>query len=347
MAAAPSMLGLTERFLLYLAAERRLSANYRTSIRRSLHHFARWMEQQGLELEELSPESFSAYGAALRREGLADSSCRVAMVHLRIFFRYLAARKVLPTDPAALLHGGRATQHVPETLSAPEVQRLLESVDPRELPFGARDRAMLEMLYGSGLRVSELVHLRADQLDWESGFIRVEGKGSKLRYVPMGGVAAKALRRYLEAARPMLLREGRRAETLFLSCRGTQLTRERVRQIIRSRAAAAGLTERVFPHIMRHSFATHLLENGADLRVIQDMLGHSDLATTQIYTHVEQKRLEQLHRRFHPRGRLHPGDASHGGAPSADTPSGGNSLGGGRSGGACPGGDPSGGPMRD
>lgn len=210
---------------------------------------------------------------------------------------------MLPENPAALLVAGGIRRSIPETLSADHVNRLLESIDPTDVPFGARDRAMLEMLYGSGLRVSELVALRAEQIDWEEMFLRITGKGGKTRYVPLGRVAADALRRYLGEGRPKLCRAGRRAAALFLSNRGTQLTRERIRQIIKTRAAAAGLPENVYPHIMRHSFATHLLENGADLRVIQDMLGHSDLATTQIYTHVEQKRLVNLHRNFHPRGK--------------------------------------------
>lgn len=294
---------LIEEFLLYLAAERGLSLNYRLSVRRSLTRFADWCAGQGLAAEELSEPLLAAYHRSMRADGLAASSCRVAMVHLRIFFRHLASTGVLPENPAALLVAGGISRSIPETLSADHVNRLLESIDPTDVPFGARDRAMLEMLYGSGLRVSELVALRAEQIDWEEMFLRITGKGGKTRYVPLGRVAADALRRYLGEGRPKLCRAGRREDALFLSNRGARLTRERIRQIIKARAAAAGLPENVYPHIMRHSFATHLLENGADLRVIQDMLGHSDLATTQIYTHVEQKRLVNLHRNFHPRGK--------------------------------------------
>ncbi|MDO5450317.1 MAG: tyrosine recombinase [Akkermansia sp.] len=292
-----------ESFLLHLAAERGLSANYRLSVRRSLERFDSWCAERGLEPAQVAEPLLAEYHRSLHAAGLAASSCRVAMVHLRIFFRHLAAKGVLPHNPAALLETGRAGRNLPETLGAEHVARLLESIDPADLPFGARDRAILEMLYGSGLRVSELVNLRPEQVDWQEMFLRITGKGNKTRYVPLGGMAAESLRSYLQQGRPKLLRPGRAAAALFLSNRGTQLTRERIRQIIKARAAAAGIPENVYPHIMRHSFASHLLENGADLRVIQDMLGHADLATTQVYTHVEQKRLVSLHRAFHPRGR--------------------------------------------
>jgi len=295
---------LAEKFLLYLAAERGLSPQYRNSVRYSLARFAAWCEGQGKGPGDVSQNDLTNYRCAMRNDGLADSSCRVAMVHLRIFFRYLARTKVIEADPAALIHPGRSRMHIPDTLGDAAVRRLLESIDPGDLPYGARDRAMLEMLYGSGLRVSELVHLRPEQVDWDEAFLRVTGKGSKTRYVPLGGVAAQALRLYMDKARALLLGGHRPCPYLFLSRLGTGLTRERIRQIIKQRAQAAGLSENVYPHIMRHSFATHLLENGADLRVIQDMLGHADLATTQIYTHVEQKRLVALHQRFHPRGKM-------------------------------------------
>lgn len=294
---------LQRQFLLYLAAEKGLSAAYRASVQRSLTRFCRWCAEQGVTAESLTELHPAEYRRHLHGSGLAASSVRVALVHLRIFCRYLKARKVVKKDPAALLEAGRAKQDIPETLQADAVSRLLGSIAPTASFLDARDRAMLEMLYGSGLRVSELVGLRADQVDWEEDFLRITGKGGKTRYVPMGGEAGKALRYYTEHARPALLRNDRRADVLFLSVRGSRLTRERVRQIIKQRAAAAGIEENVFPHILRHSFATHLLENGADLRVIQDMLGHADLATTQIYTHVDRRRLVSLHRSFHPRGR--------------------------------------------
>ncbi len=293
---------LVERFLLYLAAERGRSAAYRSSIRQSLTRFHHWCEEHALTLPEVALPQLSTYVYEMHRSGLAPSSCRVAVVHLRIFFRYLHRERLLPVNPAALLSGGRAGRRLPETLESRSVQRLLESIDPADIPFGARDRALLEMLYGSGLRVSELVNLSGSQVDWEEGFLLVRGKGSKQRHVPMGGEAARALRHYLAEARPRLLREGRRVDALFLSNRGGKLTRERIRQIIKQRAEEAGLSENVYPHLMRHSFATHLLENGADLRVIQDMLGHADLATTQIYTHVGQRRLVHMVRSLHPRG---------------------------------------------
>lgn len=295
---------LTGSFLLYLAAERGLSTNYRLSVQQTLERFADWCAEHQLTPEGITEERLATYHRWLRSEcGLAASSCRVAMVHLRQFFRYLAREKVVQANPAALLECGRAGRPLPETLQANAVNTLLQSIDPADIPFGARDRAMLEMLYGSGLRVSELVNLRAEQVDWEEEFLRITGKGNKTRYVPLGGVAARALRSYLQHARPRLLRNGKRADVLFLSNRGERLTRDRIRQIIKERARDAGLPENVYPHILRHSFATHLLENGADLRVIQDMLGHASLSTTQVYTHVDQKRLVSLHQSFHPRGR--------------------------------------------
>lgn len=294
---------LTERFLLYLAAECGLSVNYRESVRRSLARFSAWCNGRGLTPQQITEPLLAEYRRMLHEEGLAHSSCRIAMVHLRRFFRYLKSRNVVEQDPATLVKGGHVRQCIPETLCAEAVTQMLEATDAEDIPYGARDRAILEMLYGSGLRVSELVRLRADQISWEERFLRITGKGGKTRYVPLGGMAAKALQNYVQKARFVLAKEGHRVPELFLSNRGERLTRERIRQIIRKRAAAAGLSERVYPHIMRHSFATHLLENGADLRVIQDMLGHADLATTQIYTHVEAKRLVGLHRSFHPRGR--------------------------------------------
>ncbi len=296
---------LINRFLMFLAAERGLSTNYRISVQHSLERFSDWCSEHHHTPENIDEPVLAGYHRWLRSDcGLAASSCRVAMVHLRQFFRFLAREKVLPANPAALLECGRPGLHLPEILQADAVNALLQSIDPGDIPYGARDRAILEMLYGSGLRVSELVNLKADQVDWEESFLRITGKGNKTRYVPLGGVAAKALRSYLQHARSKLMRNGKHAgNTLFLSNRGEKLSRDRILQIIKERARAAGLAENVYPHIMRHSFATHLLENGADLRVIQDMLGHASLSTTQIYTHVDQKRLVSLHQTFHPRGR--------------------------------------------
>lgn len=296
---------LIDRFLMYLAAERGLSLNYRLSVERSLSRFADWCAERELQVEQITEAQLASYHRWLRGEvALAASSCRVAMVHIRQFFRFLAREREVSQNPAALLECGRAGAPLPETLRAEEVNTLLQSIDPADIPFGARDRAILEMIYGSGLRVSELVNLRASQVDWEENFLRITGKGNKTRYVPLGGVAAKALKSYLEHARPKLLKSGRRAaDVLFLSNRGEKLSRDRILQIIKERARTAGLPENVYPHILRHSFATHLLENGADLRVIQDMLGHASLSTTQVYTHVDQKRLVALHQSFHPRGR--------------------------------------------
>lgn len=293
-----------ESYLLYLAAERGLSANYRLSVRNTLAHFTRWRQAQQLPLSMVTDAALVEYHHDLLAEGNSPSSCRIKVVHLRSYFNYLTAQHHISTNPAALVRGGRVVMAVPKTLAETAVARLLESVDPADLPYGARDRAILEMLYGSGLRVSELTRLLPEHVNWDDSFLRITGKGDKTRYVPLGGEAARALHNYRVNARPMLVRKDRPLpKALFLSRRGSALTRERIRQIIKFRAKEAGLEDNVFPHIMRHSFATHMLENGADLRVIQDMLGHADLSTTQIYTHVEKKRLVNLHQKFHPRGK--------------------------------------------
>lgn len=290
-----------EQFQMFLAAERGLSTSYQLSVLQSLEHLAKWMESQSLTLEDISLVRLVDFMDFLANGSRKRSTRRVEMVHVRIFFRWLHMRHFLPTDPAALLDSAQPEIQLPETLDEETVRILLESISPDNLPLGARDRAILELLYASGLRVSELTSLRLEHYDAGERFLRVTGKGDKTRFVPVGEQAAAAIAFYLERSRPKLVGKKTRSH-MFLSRRGTALTRERIRQIIRERAAAAGLDEHVYPHLLRHSFATHLLHNGADLRIIQELLGHADISTTQIYTHVDDAALRSIHHRFHPRG---------------------------------------------
>jgi integrase/recombinase XerD len=292
-----------DRFIRHLAVEKGLSENYQLSVRRSLETFAGWLEtEQGLtDPAAVELRHLTGYLAHRRLEDrLAASSARVELIALKIFFRHLAAKGAVATDPADPIDPPRLEKYLPDTLNEPTVARLLESVDDT-MPLARRDRAMLELLYASGLRVSELTGARLENLFLEEGAIRVTGKGSKTRVVPVGSAACESLTAYLEGERPMLVSRHSGSE-VFLSNRGRKLTTTRIWQIVKERAKMAGIESKVYPHLLRHSFATHLLGNGADLRVIQELLGHADIATTQIYTHVDQKHLRDVHRRFHPRG---------------------------------------------
>ena len=288
-----------ETFLAYLAIERGLSENYQLSTQRSLETFVDWVAKQGLELKAVEPGNITEYLAGRKRSGLAAASVKLEAVALRIFFRFLAIKKILPQDPAENLPTPRIERYLPETLNKEQVQRLIESVRETD-PLGQRDRAMLELLYASGLRVSELCNTRLENLNLEEGFIRVTGKGNKTRLVPVGSKAREAIERYVGSERPTLVGKKTGAE-IFLSVRGRKLTPARVWQLVKVYAARAGLEANVYPHIFRHSFATHLLSGGADLRIIQEMLGHADIATTQIYTHVDSSQLKSVHKKFHPR----------------------------------------------
>ncbi len=293
-----------DEFLLYQASERGMSQNYRVSLHQSLSQFILWCTKERVDVFAAKEQELVRYMQKLRERSMQASSCRVALVHLRVYYRFLVRKKYIKENPTQLLKSGRLPQRLPKNLPTAQVAQLLEGTKMQELPYGARDRAMLELLYGSGLRVSELLDLRGSQIDWDERFLRITGKGAKTRFVPLGRQAAESLRYYLREARPLLMNKSKRvSDLIFLSNRGSQLTRERVRQILMKRAQEAGLDAHVFPHLLRHCFATHLLENGADLRVIQDLLGHADLATTEVYTHVQQKRLHDIHQRFHPRGR--------------------------------------------
>jgi integrase/recombinase XerD len=287
-------------FIFYLSTERGRSAAYQLSVRQSLEALAAWAAARGLPLADLGVDELAAYLGQRKEDGLATSSLRIATVHLKGFFRWLAARGTLPMDPAEPLLAPRPEQRLPDTLHADQVRRLLESVDPAK-PLGRRDRAMLELFYASGLRLAELCGMRLENLDFESNFLRVTGKGNKTRLVPVGGAARAALDDYLKNERPELVNK-RTSSHVFLSVRGGGLSPARVREIVKERALAAGIGQHLHPHLLRHSFATHLLQGGADLRVIQELLGHADLSTTQVYTHVEGRRLKSVHRRFHPRG---------------------------------------------
>jgi integrase/recombinase XerD len=287
-------------FLRFLATERGLSEAYQLSVSQTLAALDAWLSRKGLAAEEIGTEELAEFLHQRQTEGLCPSSIRLVTVHLKIFHRWLAATGQAPMDPAEPLSSSKTDRTLPPTLSADEVKSLLESVTTED-PLGHRDLAILELFYSSGLRLAELCAARLEWMDAEEGFLRVLGKGKKTRLVRIGGKAQSAIAGYLTNGRPKLVK-GKTSSHIFIGMRGAPLTPERVRQIVRKRAAMAGIGVQVHPHMLRHSFATHLLEGGADLRVIQELLGHADISTTQIYTHVSSKGLKEAHRKFHPRG---------------------------------------------
>lgn len=289
-----------DQFIRFLATERGLSEAYQLSVRQTLDALTTWMKRNVQDLRDLGTDDLSDFLSGRKAGGLQASSLRIASVHLKIFFRWLAANGRLEMDPSEPLLSPRPESTLPETLHAVEIARLLESID-RTNPLGRRDHAILELFYSAGLRLSELCGLRMEFYDAEEGFIRIKGKGGKTRMVRVGTKARDSIEDFLKNGRPALVTR-RTSSHLFISIRGTALSPDRVRQIFKERASFAGIDQNVYPHLLRHSFATHLLEGGADLRVIQELLGHADLATTQIYTHVDRQRLKSIHRKFHPRG---------------------------------------------
>ena len=289
-----------DQFILYLATERGLSENYQLSTRRSLEDFAEWISHIGSGLEEIKIDDLTSYLAHRKDAGLAPASLKLIVVALKIFFRFLNTRKIISGNPAEVLVLPRLTRYLPETLNELEVSRLL-AVDLRARAFPLRDRAMLELLYASGLRISELADARLEHLNLEERFIRVIGKGNKTRIIPVGREACEAISRYLTGERPVLVGK-RTGSEIFLARHGHRLTTQRLWQIVKEIAALGGFETNIYPHLLRHSFATHLLSNGADLRIIQELLGHADISTTEVYTHVDQGQLKSIHRRFHPRG---------------------------------------------
>ena len=287
-------------FIRFLATERGLSEAYQISVSQTLISLDHWLEGRGVSLEEIGTEELAAFLTDRKADGLIASSLSLTTVHLRIFFRWLLGNGSIEMDPAEPLVSAKPDRKLPVTLSISEIEKMLGSILIEER-LGRRDRAILELFYSSGLRLSELCNARLEWMDFEESFLRVTGKGRKTRLVRVGRAAKSALEDYLKNERPELV--GKKTSShVFIGIRGLALTPERVRQIVRQRAAMAGIAVAVHPHMLRHSFATHLLEGGADLRVIQELLGHADISTTQIYTHVSAKGLKETHRKFHPRG---------------------------------------------
>ncbi len=285
-------------YLAALVVERGLSPNSVAAYRSDLERFGVWIAGRGLTVERCERADLRRYLSELRGAGLAPRSAARALAALRGLFRFLLESGATSADPTLELETPRILRALPHFLTDEQVEALLESPDT-STPLGLRDRAMLELLYATGMRVSELVGMRLSQLHLDPGFVRVWGKGSKERIVPVGSAAREWVGRYLEAVRPALDR--RRDEALFLSVRGAGMTRQTFWQMIKRYGMKAGISTPLSPHVVRHSFATHLLEHGADLRAVQAMLGHSDISTTEIYTHVTRERLRQLYDSKHPR----------------------------------------------
>jgi integrase/recombinase XerD len=292
---------LIDQFLNYLLVEKGLSRATLESYSRDLSRYADFLEKNGKNhFSEEDTPIILKHLITLRNEGLGARSRARHLVSVRGLYRFLAQEKILPLDPAKLVELPKTTMKLPDVLGVEEVQRLLNAPDTRK-PAGIRDAAMLELLYAAGLRVSELVHLKIQDIHLDGGFVRVLGKGSKERVIPIGQYAREKVLFYLGHARSRLLKH-KESPYVFIARAGRPMTRQGFWKVLRQYARASKLFKKVTPHSLRHSFASHLLEGGADLRAVQIMLGHADISTTQIYTHVAKERLKELHRKFHPRG---------------------------------------------
>ncbi|HEX9078441.1 MAG TPA: site-specific tyrosine recombinase XerD [Desulfuromonadaceae bacterium] len=288
-------------FLNYLLVEKGLAGNTLEAYSRDIGHYLNHLEREGRgEIREVRPLDIAAFIAHLKEAGLKPRSRARCLSAIRMFHRFLLLESYCDANPAAIIEAPKAGTRLPSFLTSREVDRLLEAASGEEA-IDLRDRAMLELLYATGLRVSELVALKQRDVNMEAGFLLTMGKGEKERLVPIGESARAVVADYCALVRPALDRDGS-SPHLFLSRLGRRMTRQAFWNIIKKRAAGAGITKNISPHTLRHSFATHLLENGADLRSVQIMLGHADLSTTQIYTHVTRERLKKLHQEIHPRG---------------------------------------------
>jgi integrase/recombinase XerD len=287
-------------FLTHVKVEKGLSINTVAAYRRDLAKFHRFAQKRKLTLEKISRDDLVDFLAGLYRGNLESRTVARQLVTLRNFFRFARIQELISTDPSLNLESPKIRRTLPGYLRLEEVERLLQQPDAKTA-IGLRDLAMLEVLYSTGLRVSELIGLRVMDLDSKVGCIRCIGKGDKERIVPAGRKALEMVEKYLRGARPKLLGKGAPSQALFVNRRGGSLSRVGVWKILSAYGRRAGLRIALTPHMLRHSFATHLLERGADLRSVQLMLGHADISTTQIYTHVVEERLKQIYKAHHPR----------------------------------------------
>lgn len=301
------MNALVEQFLDYISMERGLSPNTRAAYGDDLTRFVRFLESQNVKsFNIVTRKHLLDYLMSEKDRGIRVNSISRRLVAIKIFFRYLQQESLLSKNVAEVMDSPKLWKVLPEVMSMKEVEKMLES------PVGddkvsVRDRALLELMYASGMRVSEVADLKLDDIHFDEGYIRCMGKGSKVRIVPFGAKAMTCLKRYIADARPAFGNPSKRqagdvqGRHVFLTYRGKKFSRKGIWKLIKCYARRAGIRRCVSPHTMRHSFASHLLANGAPLRVIQEMLGHADIATTQIYTHVDQGRLKSVHEKFHPR----------------------------------------------
>lgn len=285
----------------YLTVELGLSANTRQAYERDLRLFCKTLGFKNSDaLVNVSREQITGYMTQLKEKGLAAATIARKLAAIKAFYRFMTAEGYMDANPAEVVEAGTKGIKLPRVLSEDEVVRLLNQPDITTAE-GFRDRTMLEVLYATGMRVSELINLTLERVDLNMKYIIAFGKGSKERIVPLGSVAAEFLQHYLEKVRPKLTHEDRNTNIVFLAFGGHELTRQRFWQIIRAYGRKANINKTLTPHILRHSFATHLLDNGADLRSVQELLGHSDISTTQIYTHLTNKRLRDIYAKAHPR----------------------------------------------
>ena len=289
---------LLDQFMGQHKVERGLAKNTIEAYSHDLVGFFSFLRKRHLSPANVKQEDLVSF-IAEKRTHLSARSLARCLVSLRMFYRFLVSEGKIPNNPARLLGIPKLYQHLPRVLNRDEVEDLLTKPDQNTI-MGRRDKAILELLYATGLRASELIGLRMANINLEAGYIRTIGKGSKERIIPMGTKAIDSLKQYIIEGRASLLKKGT-SPYLFLNSRGGRLTRQGLWKILKNYARKAGITKRVTPHTLRHSFATHLLEGGADLRSVQVMLGHADISTTQIYTHVARERLKEVHEKYHPR----------------------------------------------
>jgi integrase/recombinase XerD len=291
---------LIDVFLNYLSVERGLSRNTIISYREDLNSYLRFLESRSVDaLSKTTKSDITSFMLSQKDRGIAANSIARRLAAIKSFYRFLVRERVLKSDPSSLVDTPKLWKKIPETLSLNEVDALINQPNIRNTQ-GIRDKAILETLYATGMRVSEAVNLKLDNVNLDVGFLRCIGKGNKERVIPIGAKAVNSLKRYLGNSRRALLNK-KESEFLFLNRFGKKISRQSLWKVIKKYARQARIKKPIWPHTLRHSFATHLLERGADLRAVQEMLGHSNISTTQIYTHINKDRLKTIHKMFHPR----------------------------------------------